>query len=166
MSEKDTKSGLVIRKERLFSLVFGIVTLVILFTPWYKADVVVMSFPLTLFYEYAGDISGLLGFTKVLAIISVVISCLYIISQIVDVEKIIPGLKKFKFGFYRLFGLVYYGLLTLTALFAIIGSIASDACDPTVRVFFLFVLFGVAVVKFALPKFYNGIVKKIKITIE
>ena len=82
------------------------------------------------------------------------------------VEKIVPGLKKFKFGFYRLLGLVYYGLLEFVALFAIIGSISCDYTDPTVRVFILFVIFAVGILRFALPKVYNNVVKTLNITLE
>lgn len=166
MAENTTKKGLVIRKEKLGSLVFGLVSVLTLLIGWYKVDVLYVSFPLTVFNSMAGDISGLLGFTKVVGIIVFVIGILYVLAQIIDVEKFVPALKKFKFGFYRLFGLVYYGLLALTALFAIIGSIAADSVDPTVKLFFLFVIFGCAIVKFAIPKFYSKVAKVLKITVE
>ena len=162
MAEKSSKKGFVIRKEKLLLLVCGIVTLVILFLPWMKTE----GIAITLFMDNIGDASGVLGFTKVMAIITVVVSCFYILCQLFDIEKIVPGLKKFKFGFYRLLGLVYYGLLEFVALFAIIGSISCDYTDPTVRVFILFVIFAVGILRFALPKVYNNVVKKLNITLE
>ena len=167
MTEKSSKKSLVIRKERLGSLIFGIVAFLLLFVCWYKVDIMgIIVFPTTAFFEDAGDAQACLGIAKVIAIITMVIGILYILCQIVDVEKLIPGLKKFKFGFYRLAGLVYYGLFELALLFGIIGSIAGDGINPTVRIFILFVIFAVAILKFALPKVYNQIASKINITIE
>ncbi|MCR5787782.1 MAG: hypothetical protein K6G37_01690 [Bacilli bacterium] len=168
MAEKEKSSkGIVIKKERLFSLVFGIVSFLLLFVCWYKIDLMgVLTFPTTAFFENAGDAQTCLGIAKVIAIITMVVGILYILCQIVNMEKVVPGLKKFSFGFYRLAGLVYYGLFELALLFGIIGSIAADGVNPTVRIFILFVIFAAAIVKFAVPKIYNDIVKKIKITIE
>ena len=98
MAENTTKKGLVIRKEKLGSLVFGLVSVLTLLIGWYKVDVLYVSFPLTVFNSMAGDISGLLGFTKVVGIIVFVIGILYVLAQIIDVEKFVPALKKFKFG--------------------------------------------------------------------
>jgi len=162
MAEKSTEKKFVIRKERLLSLVCGIVTLVFLFLPCLKLQDVAI----TVYMEDIGDMNGLLGFTKVLSIIAVVISCFYILFQLVEIEKIIPGLKKFKFGFNRLFGLVYYGLLAFVALFTIIGSIACDYTDPTVRIFILFVIYAAAIVKFAVPSIWKTVTKKLNVTIE
>lgn len=157
------KKGFVIRKERLFSLICGIVTFVILFVPWVKMD---EGNAFTLYAKDLDVISDVLNFTKIMAIITMVISILYIICQLIDVEKVIPGLKKFKFGFYRLFGLIYYGLLEFVCLFAIIGAFSCDYTDPTVRVFILFLIFAAGIVRFAIPKLYNAIAKAVNITIE
>ena len=167
MAEKSSKKSLIIRKERLGSLIFGIVAFLLLFVCWYKVDIMgIIVFPTTAFFEDAGDAQACLGIAKVIAIITMVIGILYILCQIVDVEKLVPGLKKFKFGFYRLAGLVYYGLFELALLFGIIGSIAGDGINPTVRIFILFVIFAAAILKFALPKVYNQVASKINITIE
>ena len=157
------KKGFVIRKERLLSLICGIVTFVILFVPWVKMD---EGNAFTLYAKDLDVISDVLNFTKIMAIITMVVSILYIICQLIDVEKVIPGLKKFKFGFYRLFGLIYYGLLEFVCLFAIIGAFSCDYTDPTVRVFILFLIFAAGIVRFAIPKVYNAVAKAVNITIE
>lgn len=167
MAEKSSKKGFIIRKDRLGALVFGIVSFLLLFVCWYKVNIMDMIvFPTTAFFKDAGDAQTCLGIAKIIAIITMVIGILYIVCQLVDVEKMIPGLKKFKFGFYRLAGLVYYGLFELALLFGIIGSIAGEGIDPTVRIFILFVIFAAAVVRYAVPSIWNNITKKLNITIE
>ena len=101
MAEKEKSSkGLVIRKERLGSLVFGIIAFLLLFVCWYKVDIMGMIvFPTSAFFKNAGDAHGCLGVAKIIAIITMVVGILYIISQIINVEKVVPGLKKFKFGY-------------------------------------------------------------------
>lgn len=157
------KKGFVIRKERLFSLICGIVTFVILFVPWVKMD---EGNAFTLFAKDLDVISDVLNFTKVMAIITMVVSILYILCQLIDIEKYVPALKRFKFGFYRLFGLIYYGLLEFVCLFAIIGAFSCDYTDPTVRVFILFAIFAAAILRFAIPKVYDSVVKALNITVE
>ena len=63
MAEKEKSSkGIVIKKERLFSLVFGIVSFLLLFVCWYKIDLMgVLTFPTTAFFENAGDAQTCLG---------------------------------------------------------------------------------------------------------
>ena len=166
MAENTTKKGLVIRKEKLGSLVFGLVSVLTLLIGWYKVDVLYVSFPLTVFNSMAGDISGLLGFTKVVGIIVFVIGILYVLAQIIDVEKFVPALKKFKFGFYRLFGLVYYGFYTLALLFNIIGCIAEESVVPTVRVIFLFIFLVLIVIAYSIPALSRFANKKFDLVIE
>jgi len=168
MAEKEKSSkGIVIRKERLGSLVFGIVAFLLLFVCWYKVDIMGMIvFPTSAFFKDAGDAHACLGIAKIIAIITMVVGILYVICQVVNVEKVVPGLKKFKFGFYRLAGLVYYGLFELALLFGIIGSIAGDGINPTVRIFVLFVIFAAAILKFAVPNLYKTVAKKCKIVVE
>lgn len=171
MAEKSTEKKFVIRKERLFSLVFGIISFVLLFVNWFKVEFEVMgysigSFASTVFLKDAGDAQAMLGVAKVFGIIAIVVGVLYIIAQLIDVERFIPALKNFKFGFYRLFGLVYYGIIELAILFAIIGSIAWDMSNPTVRIFILFVIFAAAIVRFAVPSIWNACTKKLNVTIE
>ena len=112
------------------------------------------------------DAGACFAIAKVLAIITLVIGILYIIELAINFVKLVPGLKKFKFGFNRLFGLVFYGLFTLAVLFNIIGCIAEDAAVPTARIIMIFIYLIIVVVLYAVPAIYRFANKHFELVLE
>ena len=156
-----------IGKGRFFGLITALFTFVVLFCNWFKIDASFMgSFSFSIFHKDMFDLNTCLGLAKVFAIIALVIGILYIVNFAINFIKFVPGLKKFKFGFNRLFGLVYYGFYTLALLFNIIGCIAEESVVPTVRVIFLFILLVLIVVAYSIPALSRFASKKFDLVIE
>ena len=160
---ENKKFQIKIGKARLFGMLTVVATLLMLIAPWIKSG----KAGLTVFVEDISEIHGCFGAAKVFAIITLIVGIIYFIFLAINFVKLVPGLKKFKFGFNRLFGLVYYSLFFLAILFNIIGCIANDYdIDPTVRVIFIFIFIIGLVVLYAVPPIYNGLSKKIDFVIE
>ena len=167
MATESKKCQIKIGKGRLFGLITALFTFVILFCNWFKIDASFMgSFSFSIFHKDMFDLNTCLGLAKVFAIIALVVGILYIINFAINFEKFVPGLKKFKFGFNRLFGLVYYGFYTLALLFNIIGCIAEESVVPTVRVIFIFILMILIVLAYAIPAISKFANKKFELVIE
>ena len=165
----ETKKGakeIKIGKGRFFAIIFAVFTFVVMFANWFKYEVMSESFGFSIFHSDMFDLNTCLGLAKVFAIIALVIGLLYIIALVIDFKKFIPGLKKFKFGFDRLFALVYYGFYGLALLFNIIGCIATDGVVPTVRIIFLFVLIVGIILHFAIPAIHKFVAKNVTLVIE
>ena len=160
---ENKKVQIKIGKARFFGILGVVATLLMLIAPWIKND----KFGVTAFYEYAGDIHGCYGASKVFAIITLVVGIVYLVFLAINFSNLVPGLKKFKFGFDRLFGLVYYGLYTLAIIFSFIGAMANDyKFGPTVRLIFIFILIVGLVVLYAVPAIYRFFAKKFDLVIE
>ena len=165
----ETKKGakeLKISKGRFFSIIFAAFTFIVMFANWFKVEVYSESFGYSIFHSDMFDLNTCLGIAKVFGIIALVIGILYIIALVIDFKRFIPGLKKFKFGFDRLFALVYYGFYGLALLFNIIGCIATDGVVPTVRIIFIFVLVVGIILHFAIPAIHKAIAKNCELVIE
>lgn len=165
----ETKKGakeIIISKGRFFSIIFALFTFIVMFANWFKVEVYTESFGYSIFHSDMFDLNTCLGLAKVFGIIALVIGILYIIALIIDFKKFIPGLKNFKFGFDRLFALVYYGFYGLALLFNLIGCIATDGVVPTVRIIFLFILVVGIILNFAIPAIHKFVSKNVKLTIE
>ena len=160
------KTQIKIGKGRLFGLITALFTFAIIFCNWFKVDVWGTSFGYSIFHEKMFDVNTCLGLAKVFAIIALVVGILYIVNFAINFVKFVPGLKKFKFGFNRLFGLVYYGFYTLALLFNIIGCIAEDSITPTVRVIFIFIFLVLIVVAYSIPALSRFANKKFDLVIE
>lgn len=168
MAETANKGKLEIKvtKGRLFSIIFAAFTFVIMFCNWFKIEVFTQSFGYSIFHSDMFDLNTCLGLAKVFAIIALVIGILYIISLVINFKRFIPGLKNFKFGFDRLFALVYYGFYGLALLFNLIGCIATDGVVPTVRIIFIFILVVGIILHFAIPAISKFASKNCTLTIE
>lgn len=166
MAEKSSKKQIKIGKGRFFSIIFAVFTFVIMFCNWFKIEFYGESFGYSIFHSDMFDLNTCLGLAKVFAIIALVIGILYIIALAINIEKFIPGLKKFKFGFGRLAALVYYGFFGLALLFNLIGCIATDGVVPTVRIIFIFVLVVGIILHFAIPAIHKAIAKNCELVIE
>lgn len=148
------KTQIKIGKGRFFGIITVLFTILLLFAPWVKngkAGVMV-------FMEDISEIHGCLGAAKVFAIITLVVGIIYVILLAINFVKLVPGLKKFKFGFNRLFGLVYYGLYWVALLLNLIGCGSSDFVKPTVRSILIFIFMILLIVLYAIPaisKFAN-----------
>ena len=161
------KKQIKIGKGRLFGLITALFTFVLLFCNWFKIDASFMgSFSFSIFHKDMFDLNTCLGLAKVFAIIALVVGILYIINFAINFVKFVPALKKFKFGFNRLFGLVYYGFYTLALLFNIIGCIAEESVVPTVRVIFIFIFMILIVLVYAIPALSKFANKKFELVIE
>ncbi len=163
---ENKKFQIKIGKGRLFGLITAVFTFVLLFCNWFKFDLMGQSFGFSIFHDDMFDLNTCLGLAKVFAIIALVIGILYIINFAINFVKFVPVLKKFKFGFNRLFGLVYYGFYTLALLFNIIGCIAEESVVPTVRVIFLFILLVLIVIAYSIPALSRFASKKFDLVIE
>ena len=155
-----------IGKGRFFSLLTAVFTFVLMFFNWFKAEALGESISFSIFHSDMFDLDTCLGIAKVFAIIALVVGILYIIALAINFEKLVPGLKKFKFGFNRLFGLVFYGLLCFALLFNIIGCIATDGVVPTVKIILIFIYVILLVVFFAIPAISRGLSKKFELVLE
>ena len=164
------KTQIKIGKGRFFGLLLAVVTFLMLFTEWFKSEVsfwgATLKFKFNIFQEGVMDAGACFAIAKVLAIITLVIGILYIIELAINFVKLVPGLKKFKFGFNRLFGLVFYGLFTLAVLFNIIGCIAEDAAVPTARIIMIFIYLIIVVVLYAVPAIYRFANKHFELVLE
>ena len=165
-TKKSAGKEIIIEKGRFFSIIFAIFTFVVMFANWFKIESYGQSIGFSIFHSDMFDLNTCLGLAKVFAIIGLVIGILYIISLVINFKKFIPGLKKFKFGFDRLFALVFYGFYGLALLFNIIGCIATDNVVPTVRMIFLFILIVGIILHFAIPAIHKFVSKNVTLTIE
>lgn len=165
----ETKKGakeIKISKSRFFAILFAAFTFIVMFANWFKYEVLSESIGFSIFHSDMFDLNTCLGLGKVFAIIALVVGILYIIALVIDFKKFIPGLKKFKFGFDRLFALVYYGFYGLALLFNLIGCIATDGVVPTVRIIFLFILIIGLILHYAIPAIHKFVAKNVTLTIE
>ena len=155
-----------ISKGRFFAIICAVFTFAVMFANWFKYEVLGESFGFSIFHSDMFYLNTCLGLAKVFAIIALVVGILYIINFAINFIKFVPALKKFKFGFNRLFGLVYYGFYTLALLFNIIGCIAEESVVPTVRVIFLFILLVLIVIAYSIPALSRFASKKFDLVIE
>ena len=166
-STKSAKKEIVISKGRFFSIIFALFSFVLMFFNWWKAEMPYLgSTGYSIFHSDMFDVNTCLGIAKIFAIIALVIGILYIINLIINFEKFVPGIKKFKFGFNRLFALVYYGFFGLALLFNIIGCIATDGVVPTVKIIFVFILVLALILHFAIPAILKFFTKNFNLVIE
>lgn len=160
---ENKKCQIKIGKARLFGMLTVVFTLLLLFAPWAKIE----KYGFMVFMEDISDIHGCFGAAKVFAIITLVVGIIYLVFLAINFVKLVPGLKKFKFGFNRLFGLVYFGLYFLALLFNLIGSCANEmSVDPTVRSIFIFIFIIILVVLYAIPPIYKFANKKFELVVE
>ena len=165
----ETKKGakeIIISKGIFFSIIFALFTFIVMFANWFKIEVYTESYGYSIFHSDMFDLNTCLGLAKVFGIIALVVGILYIVALVINFKKFIPGLKKFKFGFDRLFALVYYGFYGLALLFNLIGCIATDGVVPTVRIIFLFILVVGIILNFAIPAIHKFVSKNVTLTIE
>jgi len=163
---KKSKPEIKIEKGRFFTLLFGIFTLMLMLYSWFKIEYFETSMKYSIFHSDMFDLNACLGLAKVFAIIALVIGILYVVAVAINFEKLVPRLKKFKFGFFRLFGLVFYGLVTLAYLFDMIGCISKEGVVPTFASIITFIIMIVAVLKYSVPAMFKVVENKINITIE
>ena len=172
MAENGSKKiQIKIGKRRFFNLLLAVVTFFMIFTDWVKVDFNIMgtslgTLKMNILQDGMMDAGACFGIAKVLTIITLVVGVLFIIELSINFSKLVPGLKKFKFGFNRLFGLVYYGLFTLAALFDIIGCIADESAVPTVRIVFVFIYLVVLVLIYSIPPIARFVSKKFDLVLE
>lgn len=172
MAENESKRKQIkIGKGRFFNLLVAVATFLMLFTIWFKVELDFLgtslgTFKFNIMNEGVMDAGACFAIAKVLTIITLVIGALFIIELVINFVKLVPGLNKFKFGFNRLFGLVYYGLYTLAILFNIIGCIADKSAVPTVRIILMFVLMICLVLVYAIPAIARVASKKFELVIE
>ncbi|MBO4601383.1 MAG: hypothetical protein J5634_04045 [Bacilli bacterium] len=163
---KKSKLEFKIEKGRFFAILFAAFTIMMMLYDWLKFEAWGSSIKYGIFHSNMFDANACLGLAKVFTIIGLVVGILYIIALVINFEKLVPGLKKFKFGFYRLFGLVYYGLICLAGLFYIIGCISESGVVPTFSGIVLFIMMIFAVLKYAVPAMFKVVEKKFTFTIE
>lgn len=172
MTENGSKKVQIkIGKRKLFNISAAVLTFFMLFTEWFKSEFAFYgmslgTFKFNIFQKGVMDAGACFAIAKVLAIITLIVGVLFVIEVAINFQKFIPALKKFKFGFNRLFGLVYYGLFTLAILFNIIGCIAEKAAVPTVRIIFIFILMICLVLVYAIPAIAKFVSKKFDLVIE
>lgn len=164
---KKSKLEFKIEKGRFFAILFAAFTIMMMLYDWLKIE---MSYLGTMkkgiFMSDMFDANACLGLAKVFTIIGLIVGLLYIVALAINFEKLVPGLKKFKFGFFRLFGLVFYGLICLAGLFYIIGCISESGVVPTFSGIVLFIMMIFAVLKYAVPAMFKVVEKKFIFTIE
>ena len=162
---ENKKVQIKIGKARLFGMITVLITFLLLFAVWVAAKD--GGSGITIFYENISEVSKCLGAAKVFAIITLIFGIIYFILLAINFTKLVPGLKKFKFGFDRLLGLVYYGLYTIALLLNIIGAGASDyPISPSVRSILIFIFMIILVVLYAVPPIAKGLAKKFDLVIE
>ncbi len=170
MNENTKKSGKMnirIEKGRLFGIFFVVLTFFMIFSNWFKtAGSYISDLSFGILKSGVGDINTCFGIAKVFAIITIVVAVLYFLSLLINFKKYIPALANFKFGFDRLFGLVYYGLFCFSILFNIIGCIAEEAAVPTVSNILLFIFIICMVLVYAIPGIAKAISEKINLIVE
>ena len=160
---ENKKCQIKIGKARLFGMLTAVFTLLLLFAPWGKVE----KLGFMVFMEDISKVHGCFGAAKVFAIITLIVGIIYIVFLAINFVKLVPGLKKFKFGFNRLFGLVYYGLYFLALLFNLIGCLANEmGVDPTVRSIFILIFIVLLVVLYAVPPIAKGLSKKFELVVE
>lgn len=165
-TEKKGKIKFKFTKARFYGLLVAAFTFIIMFCNWWKAEVYTESYGFSIFHSNMFDVNTCLGIAKVFAIIALVIGILYIINLLINFEKFVPGLKKFKFGFNRLFALVYFGFYGLALLFNIIGCIATENVVPTVRIIFVFIFIVGIILHYAIPAISKFFSKNFELVIE
>lgn len=163
---KKSKLEIKIGKGRFFGILFGVFTIMLMLYSWFKIEAYGSSMKFSIFHSDMFDLNACLGLAKVFAIIGLIVGLLYVIALVINFEKFVPGLKKFKFGFFRLFGLVFYGLITLSLLFNMIGCISEEGVVPTFASIITFIIMILAVLKYSVPSMFKVVSKKIDITIE
>jgi len=163
---KKSKLEFKIEKGRFFAVLFAAFTIMMMLYSWIKVEGFGASFKFSIFHSDMFDLNACLGLAKVFSIIGLVIGILYIIALLINFEKLVPGLKKFKFGFFRLCGLVFYGVITLAGLFHVIGCISEEGVVPTFASIILFIIMILAVLKYAIPAMFKVVENKFTVTIE
>lgn len=163
---KKSKLEFKIEKGRFFAILFAAFTIMMMLYDWLKFEAWGGSIKYGIFHSNMFDANACLGLAKVFTIIGLVVGILYIIALLINFEKLVPGLKKFKFGFFRLFGLVFYGLICLAGLFYVIGCISESGVVPTFSGIVLFIMMIFAVLKYSVPAMFKVVEKKFTITIE
>ena len=169
MAETAKKGKIEIKfsKSRFYGLLLATFTFIIMFCNWWKGEILMgESIGFSIFHSDMFDVNTCLGLAKVFAIIALVIGLLFIINLLINFEKFVPGLKKFKFGFNRVFALAYYGFYGLALLFNLIGCIATEGVVPTVRIIFIFVLVIGIILHYAIPAISKFFSKNFTLTIE
>lgn len=163
---KKSKLEFKIEKGRFFAVLFAAFTILMMLYNWLKIEGYGISYKFGIFHSDMFDLNACLGLAKVFAIIGLIVGLLYIVALFINFEKLVPGLKKFKFGFFRLFGLVFYGLICLAGLFYVIGCISESGVVPTFSGIVLFIMMIFAVLKYAVPAMFKVVEKKFTVTIE
>ena len=163
---KKSKLEFKIEKGRFFAILFGAFTIMMMLYDWLKFESYGFSIKYGIFHSDMFDLNACLGLAKVFTIIGLVVGILYVIALAINFEKLVPGLKKFKFGFFRLFGLVFYGLMCLAGVFYVIGCISESGVVPTFSGIVLFIMMIFAVLKYAVPAMFKVVEKKFTFTIE
>lgn len=163
---KKSKLEFKIEKGRFFAILFAAFTIMMMLYDWLKFEAWGGSIKYGIFHSNMFDANACLGLAKVFTIIGLVVGILYIIALLINFEKLVPGLKKFKFGFFRLFGLVFYGLICLAGLFYVIGCISESGVVPTFSGIVLFIMMIFAVLKYSVPAMFKVVEKKFTVTIE
>lgn len=165
--KKSGKMNIRIQKGRLFGIFFVIISFFMLFADWFKPTGSYASeFSFSILKSGVGEINACFGIAKVFVIITIVVGSLYLISLLINLKKLVPALSNFKFGFDRLFGLIYYGLFCIAVLFNIIGCIAESTAAPTVGNIIIFIFIIVMVIVYAIPGISRGLSKQINLVIE
>ncbi len=164
---KKSKLEFKIEKGRFFAILFAAFTIMMMLYDWLKFEVYGgYSVKYGIFHSDMFSENACLGLAKVFTIIGLVVGILYIIALAINFDKLVPGLKKFKFGFFRLFGLIFYGLICLAGLFYVIGCISDSNVVPTFSGIVLFIMMIFAVLKYAVPAMFKVVEKKFLFTIE
>lgn len=170
MNENTKKSGKMnirIEKGRLFGMFFVVLTFFMLFSNWFKpSSSYIKGISFGILKSGVGEVGACFGIAKVFAIITIVVAALYFVSLLVNFKKFVPALANFKFGFDRLFGLVYYGLFCFSILFNIIGCIAEESAVPTVSNIFLFIFIICMVLVYAIPGLAKAVSNKFNLIVE
>ncbi len=113
--------------ETIISMAFAALTLIMTFFKWYSVGVSYFGMSSSVSYgPYASDIgelSGLLGFTKVLLIIAILVFIVYIAAKLVDLGSLVSAFASIDVA--KFAGLAYYGLLALSFLLSLFAGIVN-----------------------------------------
>ncbi len=109
--------------DSIISIAFAAITLIFTFFSWFNIGEGYFNYSFGPYKGEIGELSGLLGLTKVLLIIGILVCIVYIATKLVDLGSLVPALASVDVA--KFSGLAYYGLLALAFLFSLIAGIAN-----------------------------------------
>ena len=112
----------------------------------------------------------MLGFTKVLLILNIIVFIAYMVTEFVDVKKFVPALANLKFDISKLASLAFYGLMAIALVFGLIGtftveSVSSYGIESSFSISFgwviTFIFTAAGLVNIFMPELLKNLLDKV-----